>query len=135
MRDDAPVMAPYSRHIFVCGGPYCDPDQQTTAIYRRLAWKLDELGDYDNPMRVKRGMTPCLGVCIGGPILVVYPEGIWYHHVDDAVLDRIVDEHLVGGCPVEEYIFHRLGMHSARDEEQTNEAQPHPGSDDGASSR
>jgi (2Fe-2S) ferredoxin len=66
------------------------------------------LGRYDNPERVKRGITPCLGVCYGGPLLVVYPDGIWYHHVDEALLQRIIDEHLIGGCPVEEAIFHRL---------------------------
>ena len=42
------------------------------------------------------------------PLLVVYPEGIWYHHVDEALLERIVNEHLRGGCPVEEAIFHCL---------------------------
>ncbi|MCB0130784.1 MAG: (2Fe-2S) ferredoxin domain-containing protein [Caldilineaceae bacterium] len=109
MRDDAPIMSPYARHVFVCAGQYCDPDGKATAVYRRLAEKLGALGDYTNPYRVKRGLTPCLGVCIGGPILVVYPEGIWYHHVDDdAVVDRIVQEHFKEGRPVEDYIFHRL---------------------------
>lgn len=119
MRNDAPLMAPYARHIFICGGPYCDPDGIADTIYRRLGAKLGELGDYTNPVRVKRGVTPCLGVCIGGPLLVVYPDGIWYHHVDDAVLERIVDEHLIGGTPVEEYIFHRLTDNPALHAQQT----------------
>jgi cob(I)alamin adenosyltransferase len=50
-----------------------------------------------------------LGVCGGGPIVVVYPDGIWYHHVDDSLLERIVQDHIVGGQPVEEAIFHRQG--------------------------
>jgi (2Fe-2S) ferredoxin len=66
------------------------------------------LAEYANPERVKRGVSPCLGVCSGGPLLVVYPEGIWYHHVDEALLQRIVDEHLRQGKPVEEFIFHRM---------------------------
>lgn len=103
-----PSQAPYARHLFFCVGPYCDPEGEADALYQRLAHKLGELGRYDNPLRVKRGVTPCLGVCYNGPLLVVYPDGIWYHHVDEAVLDRIVDEHLWGGRPVEEYIFHRL---------------------------
>jgi (2Fe-2S) ferredoxin len=106
--DDAPIQAPYARHVFVCAGHYCDPLGRAQAIYRRLAQELGDLGVYDNPMRVKRGIVECLGVCYGGPILVVYPDGIWYHHVDEAVLDRIIEEHLRGGQPVEEYVFHRL---------------------------
>ena len=66
------------------------------------------MGDYANPVRVKRGVTACLGVCYGGPLLVVYPDGIWYHSVDETVLRRIVDEHLGEGRPVQEYIFHQL---------------------------
>jgi (2Fe-2S) ferredoxin len=105
---DAPSQAPYARHIFICTGPYCDPEGKSADIYRALARKLGELGRYDNPVRVKRGTTPCLGVCYNGPLLVVYPDGVWYHHVDEAVLDRIIHEHLHENRPVEEYIFHRL---------------------------
>ena len=57
--------------------------------------------------RVKRGETPCLGVC-GGPIVVVYPEGVWYAGVTPALLERIVVEHLRDGRVVEEAVFHRL---------------------------
>lgn len=105
---DAPSMTPYARHVLICTGRFCDPEGKADRLYRQLAKALGDLGDYANPERVKRGVTPCLGVCAGGPLLVVYPDGIWYHHVDDAVLQRIVDEHLRDGRPVEEYIFHRL---------------------------
>lgn len=108
-----PHQAPYARHIFLCVGSYCDPRGEAQTLYRRLAGKLGELANYHNPLRVKRGITSCLGVCSGGPLLVVYPDGIWYHHVTDAVLDRIVEEHLIGGQPVEEFIFHRLGENPA----------------------
>jgi (2Fe-2S) ferredoxin len=102
-------MAPYGRHVFICTGLYCDPSGQAKKLYARLAQKLGPLGNYNNPERVKRGTTPCLGVCAGGPILAVYPDGIWYHSVDEAVLDRIIEEHLMNDRPVEEFIFHRLG--------------------------
>ena len=106
---DAPMMTPYARHVMICTGEYCDPDSEAMKLYGKLSSLLGDLGDYTNPVRVKRGITPCLGVCIGGPILVVYPDGIWYHHVDEVLLERIVEEHLKNNQPVEEAIFHRLG--------------------------
>lgn len=108
MVNDAPEMAPYARHVFICTGAYCDPLGNAQRLYHQLSKQLGELGQYDNPVRVKRGLSPCLGVCYNGPLLVVYPEGIWYHSVDEKVLRRIVDEHLRNDHPVEEYIFHRL---------------------------
>ena len=106
---DLPEMAPYTRHVFFCSGPFCDPDGKANRLYAQLARKLSDLGEYDNPLRVKRGTSPCLGVCHSGPVLVVYPEGIWYCQVDEALLDRIVEEHLRNGRPVAEAIYHRLG--------------------------
>lgn len=103
-----PEMAPYTRHIFICTGRYCDPAGNATRLYSLLPRLLGSIGRYDNPQRVKRGTSPCLGVCSGGPIVVVYPEGIWYHHVDERVLERIVQEHLYDNQPVAEYIFHHL---------------------------
>ena len=105
---DVPEMAPYARHIFVCTGPFCDPEGKAMRLYAQLAHRLGDLGQYDNPQRVKRGITPCLGVCHSGPIVVVYPDGIWYCQVDDALLDRIVEEHLRNGRPVEDAVYHRL---------------------------
>ena len=105
---DLPEMAPYTRHVFICSGPFCDPDGKANRLYAQLARKLGDLGEYDNPLRVKRGTSPCLGVCHNGPVLVVYPEGIWYCQVDESLLDRIVEEHLRNGKPVEEAIYHRL---------------------------
>ena len=61
-------------------------------------------------LRIKRTRTHCMVACRNqGPILVVYPEGVWYRCDDETALERIVVEHLVGGREVGELIFHRLG--------------------------
>ncbi|MCG8348445.1 MAG: cob(I)yrinic acid a,c-diamide adenosyltransferase [Chloroflexales bacterium] len=107
----APTMRPYGHQILICeNGDCADPElaTQLQQRFRELAL-VHGLAKLRNPKRVKCTLTDCLGVCSGGPILTVYPDGIWYHHVDAAVLERIVNEHLIGGQPVEEYIFHRLG--------------------------
>jgi cob(I)alamin adenosyltransferase len=70
---------------------------------------LGDLRKLRNPCRVKRSTIPCLGICTGGPIIAVYPEGIWYHLIDEVLLERIVEEHLKNDQPVEETIFYRTG--------------------------
>src|SRR5690242_6162148 len=104
----APSMEPYSRHVLVCVGGFCSPDQGGRELYRLLPALLQREGLLFGPRRVKRGETPCLGVCTGGPIVVVYPEGVWYAGVTPALLERIVTEHLRDGRVVEEAVFHRL---------------------------
>ena len=77
-------------------------------MYALLPSLLHREGLLFGPGRVKRGETPCLGVCAGGPIVVVYPDGIWYGGVTPRLLERIVVEHLRHGRVVEEAVFHRL---------------------------
>ena len=102
-------MDPYRWHVLVCTGGYCSPDHRGRELYALLPRLLQREGLLFGPERVKRGETPCLGVCAGGPIVVVYPDGTWYAHVTPALLERIVVEHLKEGRVVEEAVMHRLG--------------------------
>ena len=99
----APPLAPYERHVFVCTGPRCAPDT-SPEIYQTLKTKLKELNV--DQKSIRRAQVQCFGICQGGPILLVYPEGIWYHHVTQDKLTRIIDEHLLGGKPITEWAFH-----------------------------
>ena len=104
----AAFIEPYSRHVIVCTGEFCSRDRRGRDLYSQLASLLDREDLLFGPTRVKRGETPCLGVCAGGPIMVVYPEGVWYAGVTPELLERIVVEHLKNGRVVEEAVFYRL---------------------------
>ncbi len=106
----AAFMEPYARHVLVCVGGFCSPERRGPRLYAQLAALLEREGLLFGPRRVKRSETPCLGVCAGGPIVAVYPEGIWYSGVTPALLERIVVEHLRDGRIVDEAVFHRLGV-------------------------
>ena len=98
---------PYRRHIFVCTGTKCAPDT-SPSLYEWLKKRLKELKLGEGAARTQRSQCQCLGVCAGGPLAVVYPEGVWYHSLDEAKLERVIQEHLVGGTPVSEYILYRI---------------------------
>lgn len=101
-------MEPYSRHVLVCTGGFCSEERRGRGLYSLLAKLLQREDLLFGPHRVKRSEAPCLGVCAGGPVVAVYPEGVWYAGVTPALLERIVVEHLRDGLIVDEAVFHRL---------------------------
>ncbi|WP_432260607.1 (2Fe-2S) ferredoxin domain-containing protein [Cupriavidus sp. TMH.W2] len=100
-------MRRHDRHVLMCTGPRCTENGATAEeMFKVLGQAIDAC----DGLHVKRTRSHCFAVCKHGPIMAVYPDGIWYRSVDAAAVRRIVSEHLAGGCPVEPLIFHRLGV-------------------------
>lgn len=110
MSNQPPTMRAYGRHMFICMHGDCAPAESGENLHRRFMAlnKTHGLNKLKNPERVKCSLVDCMGVCSGGPIVAVYPDGIWYHHVDEAALERIYQEHILNDQPVTDLIFHRL---------------------------
>ncbi|MDF2904836.1 MAG: dehydrogenase (ubiquinone) 24 kDa subunit [Herbinix sp.] len=99
-------MVNLKHHIFVCTSCRINGQQKglcysknAVDIVQRL---IEAIEDLDLSGEVMITNTGCFGICNQGPIMVVYPEGIWYGAVTEEDIDKIVEQHIINGLPVEE---------------------------------
>lgn len=97
----------YGKHVLLCTGPDCAPDALQQEAWKYLKQRIRELGLMDVEGGVFRSKADCLRVCMQGPIAVVYPDGVWYRKATARNLERILDEHVIGGRVVEELVIAR----------------------------
>jgi (2Fe-2S) ferredoxin len=101
----------YTRHVFLCTGPTCCTPEEGTAAWEALKQQIKDHNLGRGPSVCYRTKVGCLRICCHGPTLVVYPEGTWYHGMTADRIPRFVQQHLLGGRPVTEWVFANNPLH------------------------
>lgn len=103
-----PKIVDYRRHLLVCTGRSCVADGMDADALTALGQRLTASGVLrEGPGCVKASRVDCLGACRSGPVVCVQPDGVWYYGVTPPHMDRVIEQHLRGGEPVEDLVFHR----------------------------
>ncbi|GGH66360.1 ferredoxin [Comamonas phosphati] len=99
----------YQRHIFFClnerpNGEDCCAQHGAKAGFDHCKQRVKQEG-LAGKGQVRVNKAGCLDRCAGGPVAVVYPEGVWYTFIDDSDIDEIVESHLKNGKVVERLVL------------------------------
>src|SRR5262249_20116999 len=97
----------YHRHVLLCTGPSCCTPETGLAAWEALKQKLKDCNLASGPNACYRTKVGCLRICCQGPTMVVYPEGTWYHGMTAERIPQFVQQHLIEGWPIEEWVFAR----------------------------
>jgi len=95
----------YHRHVFLCTGPNCCTPEVGLAAWETLKQQIKDCGLGSGPRACYRTKVGCLRICCHGPTMLVYPEGTWYNGMTADRIPLFVQQHLIDGKPVEEWIF------------------------------
>lgn len=95
----------YERHVLLCTGPSCCTPEVGMAAWEALKQQIKDRGLGSGEHACYRTKVGCLRICAAGPTMVVYPEGTWYRDMTADRIPQFVEQHLVQGKPVTEWIF------------------------------
>jgi (2Fe-2S) ferredoxin len=93
------------RHVFLCMGPDCCSRTDAEVVWEYMKRRVKESG-----IPAMRTKAECFRICVGGPWIVVYPEGLWYGEITTERFERILQEHLIGGRPITEWVVARNAL-------------------------